>query len=45
LSSEKNIIRELGLAMPKEYRSKGFSRNSADLKSSSAEENWIIWKE
>ena len=39
-SPDKNIIKELNLALPTEYSAKGYSRNSTD----SIEENWIIWK-
>lgn len=45
LSSDRNIIKELRLALPTEYRSKGFFRNSTDLNNKLTEENWIIWKE
>jgi hypothetical protein len=44
LSSEKNILKELNLTLPNEYKSKGFSRSSADPNNKTAEENWIIWK-
>lgn len=45
ISSGKNIIRELNIAMPAEYRAKGYFRNSTDSKNKRTEENWIIWKE
>jgi hypothetical protein len=45
LGPEKNIIKELNLAFPAEYRSRGFFRKSADPNSKLVEENWIIWKE
>jgi hypothetical protein len=43
LSPDRSIIRELNIALPTEYRARGYSRNSTDSKS--MEENWIIWKE
>ena len=45
ISSGKDIMKELNLAMPTEYRAKGYSRHSTDMNTKQIEENWIIWKE
>jgi Protein of unknown function (DUF3916) len=41
ITDGRTVIREFGLAMPAEYRAKGYFRTSTDLKT---EENWLIWK-
>jgi Protein of unknown function (DUF3916) len=42
--ADKNIIKELNLAVPAGYRARGYVRKSSDTNSKLIEENWIIWK-
>ena len=44
MSADKDIVKELNIAMPKGYASKGYFRISTDLNTRRTEENWIIWK-
>jgi hypothetical protein len=44
IGQERDIIRELNIAIPTEYRAKGYLRNATDLNTRVVEENWIIWK-
>jgi len=41
---KRNVLSEYDLALPAEYRAKGFCRKSTELKDIRTEENWIIWK-
>jgi hypothetical protein len=45
LKSERNIIKEMDLALPKEYKVKGYIHIPADSNTKSTEEYWIIWKD
>lgn len=42
--SQGSIIRELNVALPAEYRAKGYSRNPTEVNTKNVEENWIVWK-
>jgi hypothetical protein len=44
ISADKNIIRELNIALPTEYKAKGYSRIFPDSETRPVEENWFIWK-
>jgi hypothetical protein len=41
---ERDLIKDLDIALPAHYGAKGYSRLSPDSKTRIVEENWFIWK-
>ncbi len=44
LGQERNIVKELNIAVPTGYRAKGYAGKSTGANARATEENWIIWK-
>jgi hypothetical protein len=44
IGADKNIIKELNIALTTQYQAKGYLRISSDSKTKLQEENWFIWK-
>ena len=44
MGPDRDIMKELNIAAPAEYRAKGYLRNSTDVHAKTVEESWIIWK-
>jgi hypothetical protein len=44
MRDDRNIVKELNIALPAEYSARGYSRNQTDAKRRDLEENWFIWK-
>jgi hypothetical protein len=44
LEADRDIIRELNIAVPSEYKARGFSRAPGEPEKGPREEKWILWK-